>query len=144
LESRKQNPAEQFIAHLDALAEKLRPRRRPEDRGQSECSPQELRALNVLGHAGPLTMTGLADRLKTPISTATRIVDRLVAQDLVERKRAAQDGRVVQVAFSGRGKRINQFVTRSRTAAARKMLDVLPPRERELLLRGLAKMTKTA
>ncbi len=134
--------ASQLLAHLDALVERLRPRRRPVDRGAPDCTPQELFALTVLGRRGRLTMTDLAAAMQAPLSTASRIVDRLATKGLVARTPLARDRRVVHVAFSRRGERINQFVVESRLTAAEALLKALPARERTTLLVRLAQMVE--
>jgi DNA-binding MarR family transcriptional regulator len=131
-----------FIAYDDLLADRLRARRRPQDAGEPECSPRELRALGELGRRGRITMSDLAKALDVPLSTATRTVERLVAKGLVERKQATRDRRVVEVCFGRRGKRINQYVNDSRNAAARALLDSLAARERDRLVRQLARLVE--
>jgi DNA-binding MarR family transcriptional regulator len=130
----------QFIDLMDRVAERLRPVRRPQDRDQPECSQQELRALAALGQRDILTMSELAAILKVPLSTATRMVDNLVAKNLVERKRVQHDRRIVQIAFSKKGKRIHQFVLESRFAAGHAMLAAVNPKERGSVLQRLSKM----
>ncbi len=125
---------------MDGVAERLRPVRRPQDRDQPECSPQELKALAALGQRNTLTMSELAGILKVPLSTATRMIDKLVVKNLVERRHVKHDRRIVQIAFSKKGKRIHQFVLESRFAAGRAMLAALNPRERGSFLERISKM----
>jgi DNA-binding MarR family transcriptional regulator len=134
----------QFIAHIDVLTEKLLPIRRPQDLHEPECSQRELKVLAELGQRNILTMSDLAAILKVPLSTATHTVDKLVAKNLVERKRVQEDRRVVQVTFSGRGRRINQFVLTSRLAAGRRLLEPLDPSERRIFLQRLAAVAQAA
>ena len=143
MDSNVEDQAQRLIAGVEALARRLKPRRRPNDVHAPECSAQELRALNTLGRTGRLTMSELAAVLETPLSTATRIVDRLAGKGLVERRQVTGDRRVVHVQFSRRGKRINQFVDDSRRSAAQAMLKALPARDRELVLDRLARMAAT-
>jgi DNA-binding MarR family transcriptional regulator len=130
----------QFIDLMDTVAERLRPVRRPQDLDQPECSQLELRALATLGQRNILTMSELAGILKVPLSTATHMIDKLVAKDLVERRHVKHDRRIVQVAFSKKGKRIHQFVLESRFAAGRAMLAALNPKERGIFLQRISKM----
>jgi DNA-binding MarR family transcriptional regulator len=130
----------QFIDLMDMVAEQLRPVRRPQDLDQPECSQQELRALAALGLRHSLTMSELAAILKVPLSTATHMIDKLVVKNLVERRHVKHDRRIVQVAFSKKGKRIHRFVLESRFAAGRGMLAALNPRERGIFLRRISKM----
>ena len=139
----RDNDTRAFVAHVDALAERLRPRRRPRDVREPACSPRELRVLNALGLRGRTSMSHLALILEVPLSTATRTVQKLVAKGLVERKQTTRDRRIVEVGFGRRGKRINRFVADSRYAEAQAMLDTLGAREREVLLRQLAAMVAT-
>jgi DNA-binding MarR family transcriptional regulator len=137
-----------FLSQLDTLTERLRARRRPQDAREPACSPRELRVLGALGALGPdgtrgggrLTMSAVAALLDVPLSTATHTVDRLVAKGLVERKHAARDRRVVEIAFGRRGKTINRFVLAGRRSAAGAMLAALTASERKALLRQLGKM----
>jgi DNA-binding MarR family transcriptional regulator len=130
----------QFIDLVDTVADRLRPVRRPQDLDQPECSQQELKALAALGQRQTLTMSELAAILKVPLSTATRMIDKLVVKNLVERKHVKHDRRIVQVAFSKKGKRIHQFVLESRFAVARAMLAALNPKERGIFLQRISKM----
>jgi DNA-binding MarR family transcriptional regulator len=136
----KEQDAQTFLEHLDAIAERLRPKRRPQDAGARECSARELRALALLGKHGRATMTVLARTLDVPLSTATRIVEGLVRKDLVERARSKTDRRIIEVRFGRRGKRIDEYVKRSRQARAAALLETLPASERAALIAGLARV----
>jgi DNA-binding MarR family transcriptional regulator len=129
-----------FLQHFDALVDRLRPQRRPRDAAVPECSPRELRALAAIGRHGRLTMSRLADVLDVPLSTATRTVDRLAAKGLVERRQAKHDRRIIEVAFSRRGKRIHQYVLESRQAESHALLAALSGAERAELLRHLGRI----
>lgn len=129
-----------FLAQVDALAERLTPRRRPQDADAPECSPRELRAIRAIGRHEHLTMTALAKILDVPLSTATRIVEKLVEQGLVERRQSKHDRRVTEIRFGQRGKRINRHVEESRRAEAYAMLRELPERERTRLLTQLGRL----
>jgi DNA-binding MarR family transcriptional regulator len=133
---------QEFVAHVDAIAERLTPQRRPQDASEPECSLMELRALAILGRREPITMSELAGALKMPLSSVTHTVDKLVGKRLAERRRVKKDRRLVQVGFSKRGKEINQFVTEKRLAAARSMFEALKPPERAVVVKRLAKMAK--
>ena len=132
----------EFIAHIDVLAERLTPARRPQDRAEPECSPPELKVFAALGRRNTLGMSDLAAILKVPLSTATHTVDKLVAKDLVERKHVKHDRRIVQVTFSKKGKRIHRFVLESQIAVGRSMLEALGSKERGILLQQMAKLAQ--
>jgi DNA-binding MarR family transcriptional regulator len=137
---KREEQAQQFIAQMDVLADRLTPERRPLDAAMPECSRQEMKALAALGQRGTLTMSDLAAILKVQISTATHMIDKLAAKGLVERKRAQQDRRIVQVTFSKKGKRIHQYVVASRLAIARGVLKALDPAARKVFLQRMTKI----
>jgi len=138
--TRSDKQVRQFIDLMDMFAERLRPVRRPRDLDHPECSQLELRALAALGQRSILSMSELAAILKVPLSTATHMIDKLVLKNLVERRHVQHDRRIVQVAFSKKGKRIHRFVLESRFAAARGMLAALNPGERGIFLQRISKM----
>jgi DNA-binding MarR family transcriptional regulator len=140
----REDQLRQFISHMDALTERLRPARRPRDRDTPECSQQELKVLAALGDRDNLTMSDLAGILSVPLSTATHTIDKLVAKGLVERRRVQQDRRVVQVTFSKKGKRIHQFVVKSRLGVGRALLAALSPEDRGVFLRQLTAISRVA
>jgi DNA-binding MarR family transcriptional regulator len=129
-----------FLAHMDTLAGRLTPKRRPQDRGEPECSPQELRTLTAISSRGPLSMSAIANLLEVRLSTASHTVDKLVVKGLVERKRPKDDRRVVQVGFSRRGKNIDRWIARTKLTEGRALLTLLTSAERRLLIAKLAKI----
>jgi DNA-binding MarR family transcriptional regulator len=141
-ETPRARQARELVAHLDALAERLRPSRRPVDRRAAQCSAQELFALNTLGRRERLTMSDLAAAMRVPLSTASRVVDRLTDKGLVVRTPLEHDRRVVHVSFSRRGQRINRFVVASRQSAAMKLLETLRPGDASALLAALARLAE--
>jgi DNA-binding MarR family transcriptional regulator len=82
-------------------------------------------------------MTDLAAAMQVTVSTATRTIDKLVAKGLAERKRVMKDRRVVRVDFSPRGAEIHRYVTDTRLARARVMLETLSPAHRGVFLKRL-------
>src|SRR5271165_1385816 len=69
-----------------------------------ELSPQDGRALVTLSGRGPITMTDFSELLGVPLSTATRMVERLIEKGLAIRSRIEDDRRVVRVDLSEEGK----------------------------------------
>jgi DNA-binding MarR family transcriptional regulator len=83
-------------------------------------------------------MTDLAAALRMPLSTATRVVDKLVIKRLLRRTRGKEDRRVIQVVFSRRGQEINRFVAEARLRTAQEMLKSLQPAKRDEFLKIIA------
>lgn len=107
-----------------------------------ELSPQDARALVTLADRGPLTMTDLSEMLGVPLSTATRIVERLIDKGLAIRSRIEDDRRVVRVDLSAEGNRLHQIFLEQRRAAGRAMLAPLTHGEREIFIELMTKITQ--
>jgi DNA-binding MarR family transcriptional regulator len=88
-----------------------------------------------------MTMTDLAAVLGTPLSTTTRMVDRLETKNLIERLRSEQDRRIVVVRNSARGQMFYDTFQRHHFELARRMLEPLSFGEREILLELMEKLT---
>ena len=97
----------------------------PIERGQMD-------ALDLLSRRDR-TMRGLADRLRIDPSSATRAVQRLVADGLAERFRSEEDGRVVMVRISEEGRVRHGAVARRRNHAMALILSEFDADERSEL-----------
>ena len=107
-----------------------------------ELSPHDGRALVTLAGRGRVTMTDLAELLGTPLSTATRMVERLIHKGLAIRSRIEDDRRVVHVELSEEGKRLNQIFLERRREIAGTMLAPLTHGEREIFIELMTKITR--
>jgi DNA-binding MarR family transcriptional regulator len=84
--------------------------------------PAQVDALDIVISSGGCRMAELAVGLRVDRSTATRMVDRLVAEGVVGRRTTTADGRGVTVFATDRGRRLHeQFSARRRVM----LLDVL-------------------
>lgn len=96
--------------------------------------------LQALVQNGSLTMSELAKRLRVRVPTASKIVDRLAALDLVERLPEPDDGRVVRVRLTKKGKslaaRIGEIWDSVEGDLLRGMDEKAQKRLRKLLLRA--------
>src|SRR3954470_7759169 len=63
----------------------------------------QLRALTVLGALGTANLGQLAEEMGVALSTASRLVDRLVRADLVERRPSPRTRREIELAVSATG-----------------------------------------
>jgi MarR family transcriptional regulator, organic hydroperoxide resistance regulator len=134
-----------LLGYFDALFRRLmltRPGK--EEECAPEMSREEMRTLIVLGTAGRVTMTSLADGLGVPLSTATHTIDRLVAKSLAVRTRSEQDRRIVHVEISDLGKTLQANLRVKHLAMARSWLEPLSPGEREIFLELMGKITQHA
>ncbi len=66
--------------------------------------------LQFLRRHSPATMSEIADEMKIPVSTATRVVDRIEARGFLARKQDRKDKRIMLVSLRAKGKKIVQAV----------------------------------
>ena len=101
--------------------------------------PVQLQALAVLA-GGDMRMRELAHRLGLATSTVTRLVDRLEAAGLAERRSKRPDRRSVLVGLSAAGRDALAAARGRLRGALRELIVVLPPHEQGELLRLLTKL----
>jgi DNA-binding MarR family transcriptional regulator len=100
--------------------------------GWALADPAQLDALEVVVHRSA-RMRDLAAALRVDPSTATRLVDRLVREGLVERGPVPGDARCVTVRATAAGRLVWREVSRRRARLMRRLLRDFSPRERALL-----------
>src|SRR5690349_23686440 len=85
-------------------------------------TPQQHQAmLAVRGAAEAMTVGALAEQLQVRHHSAVGLVDRLAAQDLVERVRGDGDRREVRLALTGRGEEILASLSATHRAELRRL-----------------------
>lgn len=75
-----------------------------------DLSPMQAQVLRLLEPDRAVPMSTVADQLYCDASNVTGIVDRLEARGLVERRRAAHDGRVRALALTAAGAEVSAAV----------------------------------
>ena len=90
-------------------------------------------ALDLLSRRDERPMKELAARLRVEPSTATRAVQRLENDGLVERFTSPDDGRVVLVRITDEGRRRHEAVATRRSIAMMHILSEFDPDERAQL-----------
>jgi DNA-binding MarR family transcriptional regulator len=102
-------------------------------------TPTKLRALDVIGKGGGVRIGELADGIGIDETTATRLVDRLEAAGVAERRSAAGDRRVTVVGLTPAGVALARGVAQRRQRFLCDVLTALEPDERAELVRLTAK-----
>jgi len=97
----------------------------------------QLRALTVLHHHGQANLGQLADDLGVTVSTTSRLVDRLVAAGLVDRRVAAHTRREIALRLTPRGRSTLARYDDLRLTSLHECLDALPDDLRETAVQGL-------
>lgn len=113
------------------------------DREQVCCwglSISQCYALEALFDQGPMTMSELARTLFLEASTATRIIDRLVEADLVERTTSDRDRRKCMVGVTETGQRLVGQIRKDLVEEHVEVLRQVPAESREAVIAALARM----
>ena len=106
-----------------------------------EVTLVQFRVLVLLATRGGQQVGDISAALGVNPSNATRHCDRLQKLGLVERHRSAEDGRVVRVVLSGRGKEVVEAVMARRREEVRRVLRAMPAAQVEaavVALRGFS------
>jgi DNA-binding MarR family transcriptional regulator len=100
------------LVHLLSRAEHLAARRQTAvlEAEAAGCSIEQWRVLSLLADAQGHTMTEVADYALLPAPTATKLVDRLVADNLVYRHPDPVDRRRVLVHAAERGRELHRHL----------------------------------
>ena len=104
-----------------------------------KMTPTKLRALDVIGEGDGVRIGELADRIGIDETTATRLVDRLEAGGVAERRSAEGDRRAIMVDLTPAGLVLVKAVGRRRQRFLCEVLTALEPDERAELVRLTAK-----
>lgn len=74
---------------------------------KEDITPQQFNILRILRGAGkPLSTLQIRQRMLDKMSDTSRIVDRLVAKELVQKETCINDKRLVDVSITGAGKKL--------------------------------------
>lgn len=131
--------ARELVGHLDLTMRRLL--LGAADEGAAiRVSRSEIAVLDTLGAEGPMAIGELAGRVRLPLSTATRLVDRLVTRGLVARERTEENRRIVRVSLAAGGRAFYRAARRGRIAGAERMLERLNESERRELVRLFRKI----
>lgn len=97
----------------------------------------QLRALTVLDREGSANLAQLADGMGVTVSTTSRLVDRLVAAGLVDRRTATHTRREIALRLTPRGRATLSRYDDLRLAGLHACLENLPDGERQQAIAGL-------
>ncbi|UOY00386.1 MarR family winged helix-turn-helix transcriptional regulator [Blastococcus sp. PRF04-17] len=90
----------------------------------------QLRALSVLRELGTATLRDLAAHMGVTVSTTSRLVDRLVAADLVDRRPSPRSRRELELRIAPTGRATLDRYDELRLSQLRSALLSVPPAER--------------
>jgi len=109
-----------------------------------ELSPREVDVMVLLDSTdgGRLTMTDVASFLGAPLSTVSRLMDRMERKGVIRRLRSEEDRRVVVVEQAEKGLELQQAFNHHKLELATRMMEPLSNGEREILLELMAKLVR--
>ncbi len=109
-----------------------------------DVSVSQCYALETLALAGPLRLHELAERLYLDKSTASRVIDGVVAKGYAERNRHPEDGRAVLLELTPAGRALYQRIEADLLAEVRAVVAGLEPPVREAMTRVLGQLVRSA
>ena len=101
----------------------------------------QFRTLVILSTRGPINLATLAGLLDVQPSTTGRMVDRLVASGLIDRRTHPESRRELIVELTARGRKTVAAVTASRREEIASIVAKMPQRQRHGLVRALEAFT---
>ena len=107
---------------------------------RGKISFPQMVALDFAARRPRATMTALADVLSIRMSSATVLIDRLVRQRMLERRRDEKDRRVVWVSATAKGRRVIAQIMDQKRRSVKDIFRHLTARERAHYLHALLKV----
>jgi DNA-binding MarR family transcriptional regulator len=111
---------------------------------EDQVTLPQYRALVILASRGRLRPVDLADALDVSPSTATRMCDRLVRKELVERVHSDNDRREVELRLSADGRSLVSEVSNRRRRDVRRVLSRMPIEQQRQLIEALQAFNRAA
>ncbi len=108
----------------------------------SDVSPVQLRALTLLSAAPGSNLGRLAEAMGVALSTASRLVDRLVSAGLVDRRTSDVNRREVTLRLTDHGAQTLSRYDAIRLDGMRRVLEQLPDEDRYAVLAGLRALAR--
>jgi DNA-binding MarR family transcriptional regulator len=109
-------------------------------RAWKQLTYQQYNVLRIILGDGPMPQAEIARRLLVTAPVVTRLAGSLVDAGLVERGRDPSDRRTVRLALTAAGRRQAATMRRDLLAAARELLEPLPPERRAAVASALEEL----
>ena len=102
----------------------------------------EFRCIRILDEYNQLTVNQLAEKMSLTASRITRIIDGLVAKDIVIRKSSTTDRRVYDLSLTEKGKRLVKKLNEDYKNIHREILSTIPDEYYETMIEGITQLNK--
>ena len=100
----------------------------------------QLRALTVLDEVEGANLVQLSEGMGVTVSTASRLVDRLVGAGLVDRRPSEATRREITISLTAEGQALLARYDELRLEALHRRLDQLPPQRRAAVIDALGEL----
>jgi DNA-binding MarR family transcriptional regulator len=127
------------LAHLLSHAERRLGLRMTVVLAEENCSVEQWRVLSVIADGKGHPMTEIADQVLMPAPSLTKLVDRMVADNLVHRRPDRADRRRVLLHLTTRGRALHQRAAHRLLTDQTRLLDAID--DHGDLVRLLARLT---
>ncbi|WP_328685398.1 MarR family transcriptional regulator [Streptomyces sp. NBC_01261] len=127
------------LAHLLSHAERRLGLRMTAVLAEENCSVEQWRVLSVIADGKGHPMTEIADQVLMPAPSLTKLVDRMVADNLVHRRPDHSDRRRVLLHLTPRGRSLHQRAADRLLTDQTRLLDAID--DQGDLVRLLARLT---
>jgi DNA-binding MarR family transcriptional regulator len=107
-------------------------------------TPTQASVLSLIAARGPLGLTELAQLEGLNPTMLSRVIGKLTALDLIQRRPDPADLRVIQVETTEAGRRIHERVKLLRTEAVAQCLDQLPDKSVDSIVEALPALEELA
>jgi DNA-binding MarR family transcriptional regulator len=108
--------------------------------GLSDMTVKQIAYLKVIDEQGDVTFSRLAEITKNSKPTITEMVNRFVRMECVYREPCRDDGRILYIRLTDKGKKIAQAEQAALHRVIERMIDSLDEHELDLLIRILQKI----
>lgn len=109
-----------------------------------DLSVTQCYALEAVIEQGPLTLNALSAQLYLDKSTASRVVDALVAKGYAERRPHPEDGRAVWIEATGFGRSLSRRIEADLLAEVERVVEGIEPESRRVLIDLLGRLSRAA
>lgn len=108
--------------------------------GLSDMTVKQIAYLKVIDEQGDVTFSRLAEITKNSKPTITEMVNRFVRMECVYREPCRDDGRILYIRLTDKGKKIAQAEQAALIRVIERMIDSLDEHELDLLIKILQKV----
>jgi DNA-binding MarR family transcriptional regulator len=136
MDNRQDEKTEKFTVHLNKLSNfvgELLSDGPILIESENNLTMSQLRVLLLLKMNQKMKMAQIASALKIHVSTATGLLDRLIAKNLVKRESGADDRRVIYCSLTGNGLKITDTIWHVVVENAQSLSEFITPEELDII-----------